>query len=254
MITVGVDLATQPARTGLAVVEWSPGRARVAHLALGATDADVVAAAGAPADKVGIDCPLGWPDEFTAFVAAHTAGRLAQHVDTGPGADGEELRRRVAYRHTDRVLRRAGYVPLSVSTDRIGLTAVRAAVLLERLAAAGVPVDRSGTGVVAEVYPAASLHRWGLAHRGYKGREGASARAALVAGLLARTPWLDVGAHRALCEASDDALDALVAALAARAAALGRCASPAPGEVERARREGWIVLPEGQVGDLVDPA
>ena len=34
--------------------------------------------------------------------------------------------------------------------------------------AAGAPVDRSGSGPVAEVYPAASLHSWGLTHHGYK--------------------------------------------------------------------------------------
>jgi hypothetical protein len=48
-------------------------------------------------------------------------------------------------------------VPLSVATNRIGLAATRCAGLLARLAADGRPVDRAGTGVVVEVYPAAAL-------------------------------------------------------------------------------------------------
>ncbi len=46
---------------------------------------------------------------------------------------------------------------------------MRAAVLLAELAAQGRPVDRAGSGVVVEVNPAASLHRWGLPHQQYKG-------------------------------------------------------------------------------------
>ncbi|WP_432542551.1 DUF429 domain-containing protein [Kineococcus sp. SYSU DK002] len=247
MITAGVDLATQPARTGLAVVEWRPGAARLAHLQLGVTDRDVVEAA-TTADKVGIDCPLGWPDDFIAFTTAHAAGR----VELPTAESGDELRRRLAYRETDRVVRRAGYSPLSVATDRIGLTAIRAALVLGALAAAGAPVDRSGAGVVAEVYPAASLRRWGLAHRQYKGEGHRAARQALVAALREQVPWLDLGGHVRLCEASDDALDAVVAALTARAAALGRCAPPPEEDVERARREGWILLPEGPLSTLVE--
>ena len=245
MTTAGVDLATQPARTGLAVIAWGSGRARLTQLRLGVTDQDVVEVART-ADKVGIDCPLGWPDDFLAFVTAHSAGR----VDLSGGESGDELRRRLAYRETDRVLRAAGSPPLSVSTDRIGLTAIRAATILEHLAAAGAPVDRSGAGVVAEVYPAASLKRWGLPHRQYKREGNRRARQDLVAALRRRVPWLDLGEHAALCEDSDDALDAVVAALTARAAALGRCAPPPEQEVARARREGWILLPDGELSTL----
>nr|WP_218886576.1 DUF429 domain-containing protein [Kineococcus aurantiacus] len=240
-------MATQPAKTGLAVVEWSPGAARLTRLQLGVTDHDVVEVAGT-AQKVGIDCPLGWPDDFTAFITAHAAGR----VELLAAESGDELRRRLAYRQTDRVVRRAGYPPLSVATDRIGLTAMRVALVLEHLAAAGAPVDRSGAGVVAEVYPAASLGRWGLPHRQYKREGNRAARAALVAALRERVPWLDFGGFVALCEESDDALDAVVAALTARAAALGRCAPPPEQDLERARREGWILLPEGPLSTLVE--
>jgi hypothetical protein len=86
-------------------------------------------------------------------------------------------RRRLAYRATDRAVREAtGLQPLSVAADRIGLTAMRAAGLLAGLATAGQPVDRTGSGIVLEVYPAASLYSWGLSHREYNGKERQSAR------------------------------------------------------------------------------
>jgi hypothetical protein len=46
--------------------------------------------------------------------------------------------------------------PMSVSADRIAHVAFRCAVLLAKLDAADAPVDRSESGPVAEVYPAAS--------------------------------------------------------------------------------------------------
>lgn len=247
MLTAGVDLATQPARTGLAVVRWEPGRAAVVRLQLGATDADVVDVAQT-AQKVGIDCPLGWPDDFLAFLTAHASGDLAP----SPAESGDDLRRRLAHRRTDRVLQAAGHRPLSVAADRIGLTAMRAALILDRLAAAGAAVDRSGAGVVAEVYPAASLRSWGLAHRQYEREGNRAARGELVRALVAQAPWLDLGEHATLCADSDDALDAVVAALTARAAALGRCAGPPPEHLAQARREGWVRVPDGPLPDLVD--
>ncbi|MGI4894546.1 MAG: DUF429 domain-containing protein [Janthinobacterium lividum] len=247
MLTAGVDLATQPAKTGLAIIEWLPGRARLTRLQLGATDSDIVEVALA-VDKVGIDCPLGWPDDFISFITAHADER----VDPTTSETGDDLRRRLAYRHTDRVLRQGGHSPLSVAADRIGLTAIRAAGVLAQLAAAGAPVDRSGVGVVAEVYPAASLRRWGLAHRQYKREGNRAARQALVAALTHRVPWLDLGDQVTLCEDSDDALDAVVAALTARAAVLGHCDLPPEEDVSHARREGWILVPNGPLETLVD--
>ena len=52
-----------------------------------------------------------------------------------------------------------------MSTDRIGVAAMRGARLQHLLDAAGVPVDRSGvTGRIVEAYPAAALQAWGLAN------------------------------------------------------------------------------------------
>ena len=111
-------------------------------LSLGVDDADIAEAALSAA-KLGLDCPLGWPDDFLRFLQAHQAGRAVAPQEVA----GRDWRRRLAYRATDRVVREVtGLTPLSVAADRIGLTAMRAAGLLARLADEGRPVDRAGGG------------------------------------------------------------------------------------------------------------
>ena len=75
-------------------------------------------------------------------------------------------------------------------------------------------------------------------------------REALLAGLGAEAAWLGLGAYGELCRTSDDALDAVIAALTARAKATGRATGPEPQDLERARREGWIVLPTAPLREL----
>ena len=99
---------------------------------------------------------------------------------------------------------------------------MRCAGLLAQLAAEGGSVDRSGAGVVVEVYPAAALKHWGLPFRGYKAAANAAVRGEVVDRLAAATPWLRFDAYEPACRQSDLALDAVVAALNARAAAVGR--------------------------------
>jgi predicted nuclease with RNAse H fold len=246
MLTVGVDLAAEPAGTAVASIRWSPGRAEVTDLVVGADD-DAILDAIRAAAKAGIDCPLGWPAAFVEFVAAHHAG----HVVAPPDVAGRAWRRRLAYRVTDEaVSREIGRWPLSVSADRIGYTAMRAAGLLASLAREGRPVDRGGTGVVVEVYPAAALRRWGLTDRGYKGKQNLSTLATLVDELTGTAGWLDLGRYENLCRASDHATDAVVAALSARAAACGLATRPGPDQRDAARTEGWIALPTGSLPDL----
>jgi len=69
MRTLGIDLASQPAKTGLCVVSWRPGSAKVPELAVGAEDLALLAA-HRRCDVTGIDAPFGWPAPFVDFVAA----------------------------------------------------------------------------------------------------------------------------------------------------------------------------------------
>lgn len=248
MQTLGIDLAAQPEKTGVAQLQWAAGKARVIELLVGASD-EMLLQAIATASKTGIDCPLGWPQEFVAFVSKHQDS----HVVVKPGL-AADWRRRLSYRVTDLHVKSTvpGIQGLSVSSDRIGVTTMRCAALMSQLAALGAPVVRTGSGPVAEVYPAASLVRWGFSHKGYKGSKAKSRRSQLVDELLFAAPWLDLGSHEDQCRASDDALDAVLASLTARAAALG-LTEPIPDKDQRAAEiEGWIALPaEGsQLADL----
>lgn len=127
---------------------------------------------------------------------------------------------------------------------------MRCAGLVAKLGNAGRPVDRDGSGTAAEVYPAASLKQWDLPYRGYKQPRNAGALTELVTALLAAAPWLELGPHDRLCRTSHDALDAVIAALTARAAALSLTLRPDPELQARASREGWIALPTAPLAAL----
>lgn len=244
--SLGIDLASQAVKTAACVITWSGTDTDTEPVAtaacprLGLTDRDLLDLA-AECDAIGIDAPFGWPDPFVAFLDPRETDGEPAPVWTTHRRDA------LRFRATDfRVRETLRRWPLSVSTDRIALASMRCAGLLAHL---GV-TDRSGDGRVFEVYPAAALHAWCFAHRGYKPREGSTLRqnpplAALLDSLLARCGWLRLDAEALdLCARNDDAFDALIASLVARAAARGRTLRPSPDEMARARREGWIAVPE----------
>lgn len=243
--SVGIDLASQNAKTAVCAIEWDDGGAVAHEPVFGAPGEEIgwLVAAARPATWVGIDAPFGWPQDAVEALAAWAGG------GRWPGAEKNDLRFRV----TDRFVHEAtGRWPLSVSSDRIAVAAWRCARLLDALRPAGRPLDRTGADGVFEVYPGAALSRWGFDRAGYKtsgnarAKEGQrEARARLVAALADRAPWLDLSAAEEACVRSDDALDALIASLVARAAGR-RLTTPPPagGDRDRIEREGWIHLPE----------
>jgi predicted nuclease with RNAse H fold len=247
VITAGVDLAAMPERTALASIEWARTRAVVRDLVCPADD-DVILGVIAQAGKTGIDCPLGWPDAFVDFVAAHRSGPVTlPRDDTRTG-----WRRELTMRRTDAFVRdQLHVVPLSVSADRIAHVALRCAVLLAKLDASGRPVDRSGAGAVVEVYPAASLRGWGLRHRGYKHPRTPEGLVVAADDLLAAAPWLDCGPHEETIRRSHDAFDAVIAALTARAASMGLTCPPGDDDLAAAATEGWIAIPHSPISQLL---
>ena len=244
MLTAGVDLATEPKGTALAIIEWKETAATLVDLQLGVTDETIVEAAGV-VDKLGIDCALGWPIEFVEFLNNH-----ANLGSTSFPDGGMDWRRRTSFRESDRHVKEVtGKWPLSVSTDRLGLTAMRCAGLQGRLQQSGIEIDRSGSGKIVEIYPGASLRLWGFDTTGYRANE--DARTELLTAIEHSVPWLNIGSNRELMIRSTDAFDAVIASLATRAVAINRYLT-APRDIrDIAKVEGWIALPTGSINDLL---
>ena len=231
--TLGVDLAANPKGPGTAycLVEWGTPHARIRELRCKADDAGLLAVFGR-ADKIGIAAPFGWPTAFATAVYAY------QQRNVWPTACTASLR----YRVTDHVVRaRLNRAPLSVSLDKLGAAAIRVA----RLLSENGPIDRSGRGRFVEVYPAAALHIWGFRSTGYKDQFSAGRRRLLARRLVDAThPWLAwPPAAQQACARNHDALDAVVAALVARAAATDQIEPIPPEHLTAATQEGWIALP-----------
>ena len=250
MRTLGIDLAAQPANTSACAIEWGTGRPIVSELRSGLDDDHLIDAIE-DGDRVAIDAPFGWPDEFVDAVAAHR-NRAGW---PGSGEDQDLYRFQLSFRATDRrLIEHGARRPLSVSTDLIGVVAMRCAYLLDRLAALDDPVDRSGSGKVVEAYPAPALTSWGLSAVGYKSRVGVTRLRALLSQLEEGLGGFEMTIQqREAAGADHNCFDALVCSLVARAAALGLTQPPEPGEeADRAAREGWIHLPTNPLPHLLE--
>lgn len=232
--TLGIDLASQAENTAACLVRWDPP-VTIEMARAGFDDrtlADRIRAAG----KVGMDVPLGWPLRFVEALTSYMAGGAWTPSHTDP-----DLRLRATDRHVA-ADRDRGRHPLSVSTDRIAIPAMRAARLLT---SADATFDRAGGGKVVEVYPAASLKAWGFDPTGYKRAKGRAVRRGLVDRFLEVTAaWITLtDEQKTACGDDDNVFDAFICALTARAAGLGLC-DPIPVEhADAARLEGWIALP-----------
>jgi hypothetical protein len=247
LVTVGIDLASQPDNTAICVINWGQGSATVSALASGnfrgrGLDDATLLFIAEDADKVAIDAPFGWPEPFIRAISSEP-GRWP--------LDPDEPRAPLERRTTDVLVRqRTGKTPLSVTTDRIAYCAMRCASILGPLNS-----PRDGSGQVVEAYPDAALRCW-LPNlftgsiQSYKTKNNALARErreSLLAALLR-----ELGDGFNITEAqlsdiaySDDCLDALVCALVARAAATNRTVLPeTPEQQALARIEGWIHLPK----------
>jgi Protein of unknown function (DUF429) len=232
---LGIDLAAKAKRTCACRLEAS-GAGLTAELFAGCDD-ETLRELGERCGKIAIDAPFGWPSPFIDALNEYrqTGSWPRDRRDWGPFRDS------LTMRATDHVVSHGR--PLSVATDKLGITAMRCAGLLQDWSGT-TPIDRTGAGRFVEVYPAAALLRWGLSADGYRGSLHQTTRERLLEQILAALPGLEVDdAARRLCVKSDDAFDALIAALAGRAATLGLTDGPPRGSGEVAVEEGWIHLP-----------
>ena len=247
MRTLGIDLSSDPKKTAACSVSWEERVVRVEQLSVGLEDGPLVELM-LEADWIGIDAPFGWPSDFIEAVT--TWSKSGQW----PPVEKKKLR----FRTTDLFVKDTARLPLSVSTDRIAVTAMRCARLLtayaERHFGDGASVERSGDDQVVEVYPAAALILWSdeaadlrFDPQGYKGADPSAQekRERLIEVLEQAAPWLALEpGQRSCCIRSDDALDAVLCALVARAASKGSTLRPETmAQTADAHIEGWIHLP-----------
>ena len=233
MRTVGIDFASQPKNTALCEIVWDGSSATVVQVASPVTDELIrELVAGPPSRVFGVDIPFGWPTHFVQFVLAHMA-----RATPPPDVSSTQKRLRASDEFVWEVFRRQ---PLSVSTDRIGIPAMRWASLMQEF---GV-VNRAGDGRFYEVYPAAARMSWGLPPKD---------DVAALDLIMAECSLFFASAefpHTLL--RSDHAFDALICALATRAAALGLTYPPPPESQEIAEVEGWIHAPRpGTLDQLI---
>lgn len=239
MITLGIDLSTSRKNTSYCQIDWSGVEPRL--VTAPTTPAvrnqwESLHAAIAKSDKVAIDVPLGWPVAFSREVAAHARGK-AWTVD----------RDQCLWRVTDRRVAQLRGVdgkgarpPLSVWANLIGATAMDAAKELSQYS-----IDRSGrSGQFCEVYPAVAIRRWGFQDVGYKGADATEQRTKLADLILSGLPWASAasGLHALIC-GDDNHLDSFLCALIARLVAIEAAEGPSLDELDSAKIEGWIWLP-----------
>ncbi len=251
--TLGIDLAAKAPRTAGCMIEWDDTGSGMVHCpSSDYQDTDIFAKLVDTeyVSRVAIDAPFGWPLPFLETIS------LYQQEGIWPVSyESEEVVRDLRLRATDQAIRLGlGLTPLSVSTDRIGVVAMRCARLLAAAQAElGRPIDRTGHGRFVEVYPAAALLVWQISPKdsddpgSYKG-PGLAARARrerIVAQIVEATSrWLEIGEKvKAVCADDDNCLDAFICALIARAADRNHL-QPVQDEVGKAATEGWIRLPE----------
>ena len=268
-ITLGIDLASKPNKTGFCAIRWGGPAPRLIRLDRGTVEGtglhDKFLATtirglrdlgfdDAAVTKVAIDAPFGWPDPFVKALQVNQNGGIWPLGIDEPRAPFER-------RETDRFIKgKTGKTPLSVSTDRIAYPAMRCAVILGDVADDLGPdaVARDGSGLVCEVYPDPALRFWtagdsnSLAPREkYKGPAASKRRSQLAKIIASRVGLDDPDRLLRRCSGEDDFLDALVCALVARAAELNLTLPPPnPNSARLARREGWIHHPGSPLGGL----
>jgi predicted RNase H-like nuclease len=233
---IGIDCATDDAKVGIAAGFYHTGCLRVTELELCAkerTAASLTAKwlAGADRALIAIDAPLGWPKPLADSLVQHLAGDYI-------GTAAHELFRRQTDRH---VYDTTGKMPLDVGADRIARTAYAALKMLRDIRQQlGKPIPLAWSSTISdvvaiEVYPAATLSTHGFPYKTYKKIEQRAERQVIIDHLRS---VMELPADTSRLVESADVLDAVACLLAAKDFIEGIAMEP--GDLDRARREGWI--------------
>lgn len=244
--TLGINLSAAAKFTSLVAIEWKDEGAWITEVVVDLEDDELVGYLSS-GDRTGVYAPFGWPVAMVEAVASYTNG------DEWQRASRRQFRHRQTESFVHDVLQGEAdqeLWPQSVSCDRLALQARRMAQLREQLfTETGTRFDRAGGDRILEVYtPGASL-LWGLASHSENGLEippDASEKPGLlfIERIETAAPWLHwKEGKRGVCLKHEHTSDALLAALVARAAELNLTIGPENGDLDIARREGWMHLP-----------
>ncbi len=242
---VGIDLSVHPTNCGVCVLEENA----VVHVKYGssAQHPEWLLEYCSGANAVGVDVPFGWPKPYVDALRDYEIGVALEHD-----------RRPYRLRTTDvwitetlpKCLTRPVKppTPFSVSTDKLGATAMVGTRLLSALSGEFEvwPWQDIVPRAVLEVYPAASLWCWGLRHRKIEERA--------TLDRLRKAFGLEIheADERRLLE-SRHCFDALIAALTAQEYAAGNTFDPPKSVPERTLRvEGWIRVPNRLLNEASD--
>ncbi|MDQ4062570.1 MAG: DUF429 domain-containing protein [Actinomycetota bacterium] len=230
MKLVGIDFSTTPRACGICVLEGGA----ITHVGRGnnaAEHPDWLVGHCAEATVVAVDVPFGWPRPFMEALSCYRIG------------DALDLpREQYRLRATDFWIKEniPPLQPLSVSTDKLGSTAIVGTKLLHAVGNEGFrlsPRSAARSATVVEVYPAASLRAWGLPHNNIE--------TPIVLEALREAFELTIGdTDQNNLLQSRHCLDALVSALTAKEYADGNTFYP-PEYIpdETIEVEGWIHVP-----------
>ena len=237
MIIIGIDYATDPNKTGLALGSFENEHVTIREFRVGSKSEppDEIIINWLPKNHpalLALDAPLGWPVTLGKELPSHVAGELLR-------SEANDLFRR----ETDRVVKaKIGKQSLDVGADKIARTAHSALKLLHSLR------DKTGLALpltwemgeiretsVIEVYPAATLKVRNIDVPSYKDKERSDKRRELL-NLLSN--YVEIAPHRGALELDANKLDAVICVLGASDFLQGKCIPPV--DEELARKEGWI--------------
>ena len=244
MRTVEIDLAAKPKKTAVCVIDWAAGRVDLAPGGL--TDEQLVESVlqGAMTGAIRVAGRLPRCD-----LRASCCSPLAHRASRSRGDPRQALR----FRRTDLVLIGGGHKPLSVTSDKIAVLAMRCAGLQHQMSLAGMisiaqacwdgcarctQPPRSGRGDlrIAAISVLRTDLRWRIWPR----------RSSAPAGTLSFTDTA-----RVRCAFDGNCLDALICALTARAQALRAYAGPEHSASRPAAPRGMDPCPHCPVGCTV---
>ncbi|MBB6215067.1 putative RNase H-like nuclease [Anaerosolibacter carboniphilus] len=234
---IGIDCAADHKKVGMSFGTYSKGYIELVKTEIASSKGSIASVVHKWIDDsskvlIAIDAPLGWPLKMGQYLANHNAGDVLS-------INANDLFRR----ETDKFIKKKlGKQPLDVGADKIARTAHSALTIineLRQLTGKSIRLAWNNEEIndiaVIEVYPAATLDRYGITNLGYKKKEQKYIRQEMI-NQMKRSMVISIDTD--IMENNDDVLDSAVCLLAAKDFIEGNVYWPE--DIELAKKEGWI--------------